>query len=108
MRRIYLLAAILGAILPTLALLPFLLSYGFDLALLIGEFLQSDFAIATAIDVLFASLVFWIFLFHEGRRLGMQNLWVYIPLNLFIGLCFALPLFLYFREGKLEQARSLA
>jgi hypothetical protein len=79
MKRIYLLAAIIGAILPIAALLPFFLENGFDLTLLLGEFFQSDFAIATAIDVLLASIVFWLFLYHEGRQLGMSNLWIYIP-----------------------------
>ncbi len=50
--------------------------------------------------------MFRIFLFAEGRRLQMKFLWAYIPLGLIVGVCFALPLFLYWRECALEQGRS--
>ena len=42
--------------------------------------------------------------FSEGRRLGMERLWVHVLLNLLVGVSFALPVFLYVREGKIEQA----
>jgi hypothetical protein len=57
-----------------------------------------------AVDLLITSFVFWVFLFAEGRRLEMGNLWLYVLLNLFVGLSLAFPLFLYFRAGVLESA----
>jgi hypothetical protein len=32
----------------------------------------------------------------------MRYLWVYVICNLAVGVCFALPLFLFFRERKLS------
>lgn len=58
---------------------------------------------AVAGDLLISGLVFFIFLFFEGRRLNMKNLWLFVPATLFVGLSFGLPLFLYFRAKKLEQ-----
>jgi hypothetical protein len=37
----------------------------------------------------------------------MKNLWAYVVCNLAVGVSFALPLFLFFRERKIEaEAKS--
>ena len=56
-------------------------------------------------DVIASSLALWLFVFSEGRRLGMKHLWLYIVCNLTVGVSLALPLFLYFREGQLARTR---
>jgi hypothetical protein len=58
-----------------------------------------------SIDVILSSLVLWVFVFSEGRRLGMKKLWVFVLLNLAVGVSLALPAFLYVREGKLQNLR---
>jgi hypothetical protein len=45
-----------------------------------------------------SSVVLWVFVFTEGRRLGMKNLWAPIAGNLAVGVSLGLPLFLYMRE----------
>lgn len=60
---------------------------------------------AVAGDLIISSLAFFSFLFYEGKRLSMKNLWLFIPATLFVGLSFGLPLFLYFRAKNLEQTR---
>src|ERR1700682_1477305 len=40
--------------------------------------------------------------FLKGRRRGMRNLWLYVVCNLAVGVSLALPLFLFFRERKLN------
>jgi hypothetical protein len=40
----------------------------------------------------------------EGRRLQMRAWWAAIPATLLVGLCFAIPLFLFFRERALRRA----
>jgi hypothetical protein len=59
-----------------------------------------------AVDLFISTFVFWVFLYGEGRRLEMGNLWVYVVLNLAVGLSLALPLFLYFREGRMAQSAA--
>ncbi|MBI1820085.1 MAG: DUF2834 domain-containing protein [Nitrospirae bacterium] len=56
---------------------------------------------AVAGDLLVSVVVFFVFLFYEGSRLNMKNLWLFIPATLLIGLSFGLPLFLYFRAKRL-------
>jgi hypothetical protein len=49
-------------------------------------------------DVIVSSFVLWLFVFSEGRRLRMRNLWLYVICNLAVGVSLALPLFLFFRQ----------
>jgi hypothetical protein len=57
-----------------------------------------------AMDVLVSSLVLWVFVFSEGRRRGMSNLWLYVVCNLIVGVSLALPLFLFFRERRVTAS----
>ncbi len=99
--RAYLGLALVGAVLPYAILIPWLAEHGFDVPLfLAGPFANGPAAIFSA-DVLFAAGVFLLFVWIEGRRLGMRRLWL-PPLVVFtVGLCCALPLFLAQRERTL-------
>ncbi len=104
LKSLYLLLAIAGTIVPWFWLLQ-------DPAALMSPtlFFQRSFAnqIATAwaSDVLISASVFFIFISIELHRLGSSRLWIllYMGLTFGIGLCCALPLFLYRREFMLEQ-----
>ena len=102
-KTIYLLGAIAGTVLPYYFLIQFLLQYGFDLPLFVQQMFANPIATMFTVDLFISSFVFWVFLYAEGRRLEMGNLWVYVVLNLSVGLSLALPLFLYFREGAMER-----
>jgi hypothetical protein len=54
-------------------------------------------------DLTISVIVFWVYAFLEASRLQMKNPWIYVLATLLVGLSFALPLFLYFRERKLEN-----
>ena len=58
-------------------------------------------------DVIVASVVFWGFLFSEGRRLRMKRPWIYVLFNLLVGVSFALPAFLYSREKVMPRSAPL-
>ena len=104
MQRLYLMAAILGAILPLSQLVPFLKAHGLDMPLFFGQLFQNNVSAFFGLDVIVSSLVLWLFVFSEGRRRGMRNLWLYVVCNLAVGVSLALPLFLFFRERKLNPA----
>jgi len=105
---LYLLAAILGAILPLSQLVPFLTTHGLDLKLFFTFLFSNGVSGFFGMDVIVSSFVLWIFVFSEGRRLGMRRLWVYIVCNLAVGVSLALPLFLLFRERTLDRKQQLA
>lgn len=48
-----------------------------------------------------SSIVLWIFVFVEGRRAGVRDLWAPIAANLAVGVSLGLPLFLYMREKQM-------
>ena len=108
MKILYLLAAILGAILPLSQLVPFLTTHGLDLKLFFTFLFSNGVSGFFGMDVIVSSLVLWIFVFSEGRRLGMRRLWVYVVCNLAVGVSLALPLFLLFRERTLDRKQQLA
>lgn len=106
MQWLYLVAAILGTVLPLSQLIPFLTADGFDIPLLFRQLFQSYASGFFALDVIVSSVVLWLFVYVEGRRLRMRNLWLYVLCNLAIGVSSALPLFLFFRERKLDAGRE--
>ena len=102
MQIIYLLLSVLGFALPYSQFVPFIAYNGLDLPLFSEQLFANRISSFFALDLFVSSLVFWIFLFREGTRLQMKFLWIYVVLNLTIGLSFALPLFLGMRSRQLE------
>ena len=103
MQWLYLIAAILGTILPLYFFVPFVLTYGLDVPAFFRQLFQNQVSSAFGIDVFISSIVLWLFVFSEGRRRGMKNLWCYLLCNLLFGVSSGLPLFLYFRERTVSR-----
>jgi hypothetical protein len=100
MRTFYLVAAIVGAIVPYAVYFGYLnWMPGSSGALSLAW--GSPIAAATLADFTISCLVFWPFVFAEGRRLGIGHRWFFVLTNVVIGLSFALPAFLFVRERKL-------
>ncbi len=102
MQWLYLVAAILGTILPLSQFIPFLATNGFDVPFFFRQLFQNPVSAFFGMDVIVSSFVLWVFVFSEGRRRGMKNLWLYVVCNLTVGVSLALPLFLFFRERTLK------
>ena len=84
--------------------MPFLLEHGLNLQLFFEQLFDNRISSFFALDLIVSSLVLWIFVFWEGSRLGMKNLWVYIASNLIVGVSLGLPLFLLMRQRKQEES----
>ena len=102
-KPLYLILAIAGTIWPISHLFSWSVDNGLNLTAFIGAAFDTNISGIAWADLLVSSAVFWVFLFHEGVKRKMGNLWIYVVLNLFIGLSLALPLFLFFREDKLDH-----
>ncbi len=102
MRKIYLLLAVVGWILPYYFFVSFLVENGLDLSLLFSQLFASDISTFFAVDLILTAIVFLVFSYSESHRLQMGNWWVYAVVTLAVGPSFALPLFFYFRERKAE------
>ena len=99
-KHIFLVLTIIGFIAPYYF---FLQVREFDLNTVFQQFAASKILSGTAMDLLISVIVFWFFMFTEAKKLEMKNAWVYFLATLLVGLSFALPLFLYYREVKLED-----
>lgn len=102
-QAIYTMLCILGFVFPYSQFIPFLLEYGLDLKLFVEQLFANKISGFFGMDVIVSSLSFWTFVFWEGTRLKMQNLWVYVVCNVLVGVSLGLPLFLLMRQRQIEQ-----
>ena len=100
MKTVYLALAIAGLLLPGFFIVRLALQPGPDLAGLLAPFANNLLMALLGVDLAVSSLVFWVFVFRESSRRGIRFPWLFILANLLVGLCFALPLFLYVRHGR--------
>ena len=101
-KNIFLVLAILGFLAPYFFFVQVPPESALDFPALLQPLFANNFMKGVAMDLTVSVIVFWTFVFVEGNRLQMKNPWVYLLATLLVGLSFALPLFLYFRERKLE------
>ncbi|CAN5589820.1 hypothetical protein BH20ACT15_BH20ACT15_07110 [soil metagenome] len=100
--RLYLAFAVLGFIVPVALLGYYFIDSGFDLGRMFDDAAENTVALAVLCDITIAALVFWSWAVEEGPRLGIRRWWLVFPATLLVGLCFAFPLFLYWRERALH------
>lgn len=98
--------AILGAVAPYIFFFQFFGSAGLS-GNFFGALYANGAAGGIATDLFISSLVFWLFLFPEARRVGVTRPWIYVAVNLVIGLSCAVPLFLWARERANQQAQPV-
>jgi purine-cytosine permease-like protein len=102
LRHIYAGLCILGALLPCSQLVPWLMTHGLDLRLFFSELFSTRIGGFFGVDVIVSAIVLFLFIGVEGRRLGVQYLWLPIVATCFVGVSFGFPLFLYLRQLKLD------
>jgi len=105
LKWIYLLLAILGAILPTLANIEFAKTYGpsFDIQLFIELANNNPASQSLSRDLFIGSTAVFFWIISESKRLQMKNLWIVILTTFTIAFAFSAPLFLYLRELRIEE-----
>ena len=108
MRKLYLILAIIGYLIPNFLMLvetienKNILLWTRPSDTITALFINRISTIF-AIDLLFAVLVFFIWLTIEGKKLNMKNTWKYILFTLLFGLAGTFPLFLWAREKYLNK-----
>lgn len=106
MQWLFLIAAILGAVLPLSYLVPFVETNGLNLSLIFRQLFQNNISAFFGVDVIVSALALLLFIFTEGRRRGMKRLWIYVLCTLLVGVSLGFPLFLFFRERKLNAEKQ--
>ena len=102
----FLFLAVLGTVVPLIAFAPFAVRNGLNPELFLQALSQTPVSRFFALDVLISALTLFLFVYLEGRRLRMTNLWVYVVCTLLVGVSLGLPLFLFFRELKMSGASN--
>ena len=107
MKNVYLFAAIAGTIIPYAFFVDFFMTEGIDPFAFISGVFANGAAGGFAADILISSAVFWGYLISKKE----SRAWVYILLNLTIGLSCALPVYLYVqakaREDSVSQQQAM-
>jgi hypothetical protein len=102
---IYAALALIGLIVPGVLLVKFFIANGLDFGLLWEEATGTLVAKALLADLTISSIVFWVWMAREAPRHGI-TWWPYVIVNLLLGLCVALPLFLMQRERRSAGAAT--
>lgn len=97
MKRLYLILAIVGGILPYIFFGQYFLTSGLDLIGFVSSVFVNPPVIGFTVDLLLSSFVFWLWMFQERRHKNGPNPLLFILLNLLIGLSCAFPAYLYAR-----------
>jgi len=107
-KKLYLLLAIAGLILPYYFFISFLTANGPDSRAFLDQLFGTKVSSFFASDLLISAVVFLVYLRPEARRHGVKRSWLYLIATLLIGLSFAFPLFLYVCESSSEQSAGRA
>jgi len=104
---VYLVIAILGAILPTMANIDFISLYGpvFDVNKFISLANINPAAQSLSRDLFIGAGAITIWIFVESRKLKMSNMWIVFS-SFLIAFAFAAPLFLFLRERRLIEIEN--
>ena len=108
LRIAYLLLAVLGLVMTWRYNLQFISEAG-------GSFSVTDFVAAANVnaaasslgwDLMVACIAGLTWMFFESRRLGMRFYWLYFIFTFGVAYAFTFPLFLFFRQGKLDAGNA--
>ena len=98
MKNIYLGLTVLGGLIPILFFAGLFHSEAVDVAGFLPALFANSVVGGFTADIVIASLVFWVFWVFMFSAGSGPKLWVFVALNLCIGLSCALPAYLYWRE----------
>jgi hypothetical protein len=108
MRKIYLVLAILGFIIPNVLVYMVSVETGNILVLLnpsmtIAGMFANRISAAFIVDLLFVVFVFFVWTVAEAKRYSIKKVWIYWLLTLIFGMAGSFPLFLYVIETKRQK-----
>ena len=100
----WLVAAIVGGVVPLVQLGWFLLDNGFDTERLFGPLRHNSWALILAIDLLLSAVLFLAWSWRDSRRHGVRGWPVVLVLGIFIALSCAMPLYFWLRAREMPAS----
>ncbi|MEY4416061.1 MAG: hypothetical protein RIQ53_3354 [Pseudomonadota bacterium] len=98
MKRLYVLAALAGTVVPLALFLPWVQAHGLAVFLLTRSAFGNPVSAFAWADVLISGVVLVIFMLHDSSRRRVPYLWLPFVGLFTVGVSCALPLFLALRE----------
>ncbi len=108
LRWFYLCAMVAGTLLPLSQFLPWLSEHGLDIPLFFTDLFANRIGGFFGWDVIVSAFVLIPFILIEGKRLGMERLWMPVAGTFLVGVSCGLPMFLYLRQARMEQMKGIA
>jgi hypothetical protein len=103
MAPLYLVLAVIGAVIPYAQFVPWLIQHGLDLRLFVDELFSTRIGGFFGLDVVISAVTLIVFIRREGSRRKLRLLWLPIGATCLVGVSCGLPLFLYLRERQLAS-----
>jgi len=98
-----LMLAVAGFVVPNVMVAAFIADHGLDLSLYFEGWFDTLPSTQLVVDLVIAFLALVVWASWDGPRSGVDRWWVVIPASLLVGVCFALPLYLYMRERATSE-----
>lgn len=98
MSRFYLVAAIVGTVVPWIFFARFIATTGLDPLAFIAALFTTAPATGFTADLLLSSVIFWVWSYRDAAETGTRHWWLVLPANWAVGLSLALPLYFLLRE----------
>lgn len=103
MRNLYLILFIFGVIGPFYYPVMFVAENGLNFHLMLTQIFSNYMSSFFAWNVIITAVVLLLFIFSDVTRETIKYLWMSILATIIFGVSAGLPLFLYLREGYLEE-----
>jgi hypothetical protein len=107
LKTIYLLLCFLGIALTYWQFAPWVAQNGLNMPLFFNQLFANRISAFFGMDVFVSAVALLVFMRTEASRLRMPGRWLPVMALILVGVSLALPLFLYLRERKLEQAQPV-
>jgi hypothetical protein len=104
MKKLYIIAMIIGAALPLYFFTQHFMAHGFGLPAFFAAGFANPVATGLATDLLLSVALGLIIIWRDAKRLGVRGFWLVVLGTCLIGFSFGLPLYLYLRETRVEAA----
>lgn len=105
--KLLLLLTVIGFVVPNAMVGIFLADHGGDVGLYFENWFETLPSSQLVADLVIAFLAFVVWVSRDGPRSGVERWWVVIPASLLVGVCFAIPLYLYMRERQAVPGPAL-
>lgn len=103
MKYVYLILAILGAIIPLKEFISFINENGLDFSILLRQAFDNHISAFAWLDVIITVIVIVVMTVDFGKKSEVKHLWIPILASFTVGASFGLPLLMFMRELQLRK-----